>query len=127
MAVGETSGQSGPRRLITAGGGRRKADFGAPGEDSPAENGAVADGDLLDELLIDTPSGTEAFTVDIVEAPVADEERLTTWSRPRWPTCFRSPPVSRTISNVSWPRTRKWNARTRHEHHEAPHFRKESD
>ena len=27
------SGQSGPRRLITAGGGRRKADFGAPGED----------------------------------------------------------------------------------------------
>ena len=28
MAVGETSGQSGPRRLITAGGGRRRADLG---------------------------------------------------------------------------------------------------
>ena len=33
MAVGETSGQSGdaPRRLITAGGGRRRAEQGAPG------------------------------------------------------------------------------------------------
>src|ERR1700678_2894998 len=48
MAVGETSGQSGPRRLITAGGGKRKADFGAPGEDAPTANGA--DDELLDEL-----------------------------------------------------------------------------
>jgi small subunit ribosomal protein S3 len=34
MAVGETSGQAGetaPRRLITAGGGRRRAEQGAPG------------------------------------------------------------------------------------------------
>ena len=30
MAVGETSGQSGPRRLITAGGGRRKAELRCP-------------------------------------------------------------------------------------------------
>src|ERR1700677_1560880 len=51
MAVGETSGQSGPRRLITAGGGRRKADFGPPGEDAPTANGA--DDELLDELLLD--------------------------------------------------------------------------
>src|SRR5487761_1163451 len=58
MAVGETSGQSGPRRLITAGGGRRKADFGAPGEDAvPTANGAAPDADLLDELLLDTPEG----------------------------------------------------------------------
>ena len=34
MAVGETSGQGGdaPRRLITAGGGRRRAEQGAPGQ-----------------------------------------------------------------------------------------------
>src|SRR5487761_1553961 len=31
MAVGETSGQGRPRRLITAGGGRRRLDQGAPG------------------------------------------------------------------------------------------------
>src|SRR4030081_3619355 len=32
MAVGETSGQSRPRRVISAGGGRRKPDQGEPGE-----------------------------------------------------------------------------------------------
>ena len=58
MAVGETSGQSGPRRLITAGGGRRKADFGAPGEDAYAtSNGAAPDGELLDDLLLDEEDG----------------------------------------------------------------------
>ena len=31
MAAGETSGQSGPRRLVTAGGGRRRAEQGEPG------------------------------------------------------------------------------------------------
>ena len=36
MAVGETSGQSGPRRLITAGGGRRRAEGFSTGE---AEDG----------------------------------------------------------------------------------------
>ena len=49
MAVGETSGQgagSAPRRLITAGGGRRRAELGAPG--------SVV---TVDE---DTPEGTEA-------------------------------------------------------------------
>ncbi len=31
MAVGETSGQSRPRRVVTAGGGRRRAELGEPG------------------------------------------------------------------------------------------------
>jgi small subunit ribosomal protein S3 len=31
MAVGETSGQGGPRRIISAGGGRRRPDLGEPG------------------------------------------------------------------------------------------------
>src|SRR6204780_4571504 len=34
MAAGETSGQSGPRRLVTAGGGRRRAEQGEPGSAS---------------------------------------------------------------------------------------------
>ena len=36
MAVGETSGQSGPRRLITAGGGRRRAADALGGDDEEA-------------------------------------------------------------------------------------------
>src|ERR1700742_129549 len=47
MAVGETSGQSGPRRLITAGGGRRKAEPTL--DDETAVNGAAPEDKLLVE------------------------------------------------------------------------------
>jgi len=69
MAVGETSGQGGaaPRRLITAGGGRRRPDQAAPG--------SVV---TVDE---DTPEGTEApeglvdrSTADIVAPPAVPDE-----------------------------------------------------
>jgi small subunit ribosomal protein S3 len=47
MAVGETSGQDRPRRVISAGGGRRRPDQGAPGEPGapvePVDESAVAD------------------------------------------------------------------------------------
>jgi small subunit ribosomal protein S3 len=36
MAVGETSGQTRPRRVISAGGGRRRPDLGEPGSLPPA-------------------------------------------------------------------------------------------
>jgi small subunit ribosomal protein S3 len=36
MAVGETSGQSRPRRVISAGGGRRRPDLGEPGSTAGA-------------------------------------------------------------------------------------------
>lgn len=42
MAVGETSGQGRPRRLITAGGGRRRVGQGAPGS-APGEQGDQAE------------------------------------------------------------------------------------
>ncbi len=53
MAVGETSGQGRPHRLITAGGGRRRAGLGAPGsgaadlaaDELAAEEEALLDGD----------------------------------------------------------------------------------
>ncbi len=42
MAVGDTSGQDRPRRVISAGGGRRRPDQGAPGEPgAPVPEGAV--------------------------------------------------------------------------------------
>src|ERR1700678_1287997 len=74
MAVGETSGQSGPRRLITAGGGKRKADFGAPGEDAaPATNGAAPDDELLEELLPEAEAEVEAEVTDGADAAVVED------------------------------------------------------
>src|SRR5881409_3702292 len=42
MAVGETSGQGRPRRIISAGGGRRRPEDGAPGEPTPATPAAAS-------------------------------------------------------------------------------------
>src|ERR1700716_2057385 len=41
MAVGETSGPSRPRRVISAGGGRRRPDLGEPGAPAPAPEPAA--------------------------------------------------------------------------------------
>ena len=70
MAVGETSGQSGPRRLITAGGGRRRA------EDFPAdEDGAVEE---VEEETVEVPeAGAEATTEATAEAPTATDTVVT--------------------------------------------------
>jgi small subunit ribosomal protein S3 len=130
MAVGETSGQSGPRRLITAGGGRRKADFGAPGEDAPATNGAATDPDLLDELLLDTPDGEVEIPVDIVEAPVADDTADDTADdAEEAPVADLLPvaPVEPDDLERQLAKDEEMERQNRHEHHEAPHFRKESD
>jgi small subunit ribosomal protein S3 len=126
MAVGETSGQSGPRRLITAGGGRRKADFGAPGEDALTTNGVASDGEL-DDLLIEPGSDEPGVAVesslvddvvddgadDVVEAPVAD-------LLPVAPT--EPDDLERQLA-----KDEEMERQNRHQHHEAPHFRKESD
>jgi small subunit ribosomal protein S3 len=86
MAVGETSGQGRPRRVISAGGGRRRPEQGAPGE--------------AGEAAPPTPETAEAEplggTIDPeLERILAEEEEI--------------------------------ERRTRDEHHEAPHFRKETD
>ena len=52
MAVGETSGQSGPRRLITAGGGRRRAES------------------VTDDGETDVEPEIEEVEVEVAEAPV---------------------------------------------------------
>ncbi len=58
MAVGETSGQGRPRRLITAGGGRRRAGLGAPGSGA-AE--LAADELAAEELAADELAAEEAI------------------------------------------------------------------
>jgi small subunit ribosomal protein S3 len=67
MAVGETSGQGAPpRRLITAGGGRRRAEQGAPG--------SVVVGDGAAETT-EVPEGmVDQDTADIVAAPAVPDE-----------------------------------------------------
>jgi small subunit ribosomal protein S3 len=80
MAVGETSGQGGdaPRRLITAGGGRRRADLGAPGSvvtvdaDSPEEP-EIPDG------LVDQPAAEIAAppaVPDELERILTEDEEI---------------------------------------------------
>jgi small subunit ribosomal protein S3 len=105
MAAGETSGQSGPRRLVTAGGGRRRAEQGEPGSvitapESTDADGVVssADGGGPGDTGVETaaaPLPGAAPAGDDFERLLAEEEEI--------------------------------ERRTRNEHHETPHFRKESD
>jgi small subunit ribosomal protein S3 len=69
MAVGETSGQSGeaPRRLITAGGGRRRAEQGAPGSVVTVDSESSGETEIP-EGLVDRP------TADIVASPAVPDE-----------------------------------------------------
>jgi small subunit ribosomal protein S3 len=67
MAVGETSGQGAPpRRLITAGGGRRRAEQGAPG--SVVVGDGATDSPEVPEGMVDQD------TADIVAAPAVPDE-----------------------------------------------------
>jgi small subunit ribosomal protein S3 len=113
MAVGETSGQSGPRRLITAGGGRRRAEgFSSEeeAEDAAAEDAATADAAAANGA-IDEAEG-EAEGVEETEPPVSD----------LLPQPTEPDDLERQLA-----RDEEMERQSRHEHHEAPHFRKESD
>jgi small subunit ribosomal protein S3 len=131
MAVGETSGQSGPRRLITAGGGRRKADFGAPGEDAPAENGLLAEGELLDDLLGDVEAPVAEAVPEAAVATVATEapEAPEVADDTEAPVADLLPvaPAEPDDLERQLAKDEEMERQNRHEHHEAPHFRKESD
>ena len=90
MAVGEASGQARPRRVISAGGGRRRPEQGEPGT---------------------APEQAEAGT-----APEQPEEG----AAPLVPEV--DPDLERLLAEEE-----EIERRTREEHHEAPHFRKETD
>lgn len=130
MAVGETSGQGRPRRLITAGGGRRRQDQPEPGRPAP-EDGALADAELAEadaevavaqqlteQAAAAIPAGAEAAATpadddDVVEPPpVAD---------------LIAPPAEPDELERRLAEDEEIERRNRHEHHETPHFRRESD
>ena len=135
MAVGETSGQSGPRRLITAGGGRRRAEaLPDDGEtdldidvepeveevevveaEAPVEVVSEAPSEVVEEVIepvsaanateteAEVEEETEAAVADLLPTPSADDE------------------LERQLARD------EEMERQHHEHHEAPHFRRESD
>jgi small subunit ribosomal protein S3 len=69
MAVGETSGQAGegPRRLITAGGGRRRAEQGEPGSVVTLEAGSSGETEVPDGLV-------DRSAADIAAPPAVPDE-----------------------------------------------------
>ena len=111
MAVGETSGQSGPRRLITAGGGRRRAETFESGEgegEGEEETSAVNGSHDDDDLILDR----EVAEGEELEEPIGD---------------LLPQPTEPDDLERQLRQDEEMERQSRHEHHEAPHFRKESD
>src|SRR3984957_1774656 len=132
MAVGETSGQGGPRRLITAGGGRRRA------EAFPADEDGAGEGIVEEEIVqvpaaeaprgaevavtvADEPVVTDAVETDAVTVPEAEEEAETP------PADLLPSPTEPDDLDRQLTQDEEMERQNRHEHHETPHFRRESD
>jgi small subunit ribosomal protein S3 len=135
MAVGETSGQGGPRRLITAGGGRRRAEAFPADEEGATE-------DIVEEEIVQVPAAVEAAEAPeavVAEAPVADVvEETTAVTAPAVeaeaeeetetpPADLLPAPTEPDDLERQLTQDEEMERQNRHEHHEAPHFRKESD
>ena len=132
MAVGETSGQGGPRRLITAGGGRRRAEAFPTDEDGAGE-------DIVEEELVQVP---EAEAPEVAEVAVAEEPVVTdaveTVAAPTPaveaeeetetpPADLLPSPTEPDDLDRQLTQDEEMERQNRHQHHETPHFRKESD
>ncbi len=98
MAVGETSGQERPKRIVVAGGGRRRPGLGEPGAAPPEGEAPQVEGEAP-QVEGEAPAEAEAVRRpspdDPLEKLLAEEEDI--------------------------------ERRTREQHHDLPHFRKESD
>jgi small subunit ribosomal protein S3 len=100
MAVGETSGQARPKRIVTAGGGRRRPELGEPGSVAPE---LVAEVESEPEVAAE-PVVDEAAAAAAPAAPVADD------------------PLEKLLAEEE-----DIERRTREQHHDVPHFRREND
>jgi small subunit ribosomal protein S3 len=115
MAVGETSGQGRPRRVISAGGGRRRPELGEPGEP-----GAAPEGEAAETAEAAAPAEAEAAAGGEAEVEVAEDAQAA--PKP----AATEPPVDDALERLL-AEEEEIERRTREQHHEAPHFRKESD
>jgi small subunit ribosomal protein S3 len=104
MAVGETSGQ-GRKRIVTAGGGRRRPEFGEPGSQMDA-------GEIATDASPVTDAEAAAPAPDVAEAAVP------------------TPPVQ-SAGDEALERLlaeeEEIERRTRDQHHDVPHFRQDND
>jgi small subunit ribosomal protein S3 len=144
MAVGETSGQGRPRRLITAGGGRRRVDQGAPGSavaDLIAEEEALdgaEDGELASvaeeaeatpapsPVAVGAQEETEAEETE-AEGTEGEEAEETEAEETAALGDLIAPPAEPDELERRLAEDEEMERRSRHEHHEAPHFRREVD
>jgi len=105
LTAGDGAGGARPRRVVVAGGGRRRPEQGEPGS-IPAVEPLAAVAPVLEEAGLEEPAGVVPQPVDVPVVPGAggdaDLERL----------LAEEEEIER---------------RTRGEHHEAPHFRKDPD
>ena len=100
MAVGETSGQARPRRIVTAGGGRRRPELGEPGSVTP---------DVLPEVEPEVET-------EVAVAPLVDQA-----AEPAAPV-VSDDPLEKLLAEEE-----EIERRTREQHHDVPHFRREND
>jgi small subunit ribosomal protein S3 len=124
MAVGETSGQGGPRRLITAGGGRRRAEGFPPDEDGAAEGveeETVEAEAPLEETVAEATETTAAAPAAPATEVEADEETETP------PADLLPAPTEPDDLDRQLTQDEEMERQNRHQPHETPHFRKESD
>jgi small subunit ribosomal protein S3 len=137
MAVGETSGQSGPRRLITAGGGRRRAEtFSTEEEQEAAATDGAVEEELVEEVVVadDADGAGAGADADVVIEAVteaapenaaeveAEVEEAEAEVADLLPAPTEPDELERQLTQDE-----EMERQNRHQHHEAPHFRKESD
>jgi small subunit ribosomal protein S3 len=128
MAVGETSGQARPRRLITAGGGRRRQDQGEPGSagEAEGETEAEAETEAPEAAPVAASAGAEAEVAE-TEAPLGEGVAVeSVESAEPSPGDLVATPSEPDELERRLAEDEEMERRTR-QHHEAPHFRKEVD
>ncbi len=131
MAAGETSGQGGlPRRLISAGGGRRGAGIAAqPGSSIEAPQSkidvsaepAVAANDVAPDSVAKVGEEGEEVAAEVRDSQVprvVESRSMPTGT----PSSKEADDLEKMLEEEE-----EIERRARTEHHEAPHFRKESD
>ncbi len=125
MAVGETSGQGGPRRLITAGGGRRRADAFPADEDGAGEveeETTVEAEAPLEQTVAEATGTTDAVPAPAPATEVEDETEAEAPPADLLPAPTEPDDLDRQLTQDE-----EMERQNRHQHHETPHFRKESD
>jgi len=125
MAVGETSGQARPHRLITAGGGRRRIEQGEPGSAVEEELEEELEEEIVEEVV---EEAVEAVVEEAVEAVVEGVEAEEAPTEPETPARdLLEVPTEPDDLERQLAQDEQMERQTRHEHHEAPHFRREND